>query len=165
MAERGDLDEAMDRHAAGLLLFARQFSRSYPDAEDIVQEAFVRFWRSRRRVSDPVSYLYACVKHYALDEQRSRVRRSRREQSVAASGSCPPLFLQDCERQELAGAVQQALDGLPREQAEVVVLKIWGQLTFAQIGDALAIPLNTAASRYRYAVDSLRQALAKEMQP
>lgn len=165
MADIGNLDQAMDRHAAALVLFARQFTRSHADAEDIVQEAFVRFWRSGRRANDPLAYLYACVRNYALDERRSQTRRSRREQAAAANESCLPLFLQDCERKELSIAVQGALDGLPREQAEVLVMKIWGQLTFAQIAEALAISPNAAASRYRYAAESLRQALAQEMQP
>jgi RNA polymerase sigma-70 factor (ECF subfamily) len=165
VADIGNLDQAMDRHAAALVLFARQFTRSHADAEDIVQEAFVRFWKSGRHAKDPLAYIYACVRNYALDQRRGQTRRSRREQDAAANESCPPLFLEDCERKELSVAVQEALAGLPREQAEVLVMKIWGQLTFAQIAETLAIPPNTAASRYRYAAESLRQALAQEMQP
>lgn len=165
MADIGNLDKAMDRHAAALVLFARQFTRNHADAEDIVQEAFVRFWKSGRRATDPLAYLYACVRNYALDQRRSQTRRSRREQAAATNENCPPLFIQDCEQRELSAAVQRAFAGLPREQAEVLVMKIWGQLTFAQIAEALAISPNTAASRYRYAAESLRQALAQEMQP
>ena len=61
----------LDKHRAGLVLFARQWVWSHADAEDIVQEAFVRFWRSRQRAADPAAYLFACVKHCILDWQRA----------------------------------------------------------------------------------------------
>src|SRR3954470_15723287 len=73
----------LDCHGAALVLLARQFVTSRADAEDVVQEAFVRFWRSRKRIAEPAAYLYACVKHCALDWQRSRRRQLRREEQVA----------------------------------------------------------------------------------
>src|SRR6185437_5173686 len=73
----------LDRHGAALVLFARQWVSSRADAEDIVQEGFVRFWRSRHRATDPAAYLYACVKHCVLDWRRGRTRRDRREKAVA----------------------------------------------------------------------------------
>ena len=57
---------------------------------------------------------------------------------------------------------EAALRELPEEQREVLVMKIWGGLTFAQVGEALAISANTAGSRYRYALERLREALAEE---
>ena len=50
-----------------------------------MQEAFIRFWRSRDRVADPAAYFYACVKHVALDWRRNRERQSRREEAAARS--------------------------------------------------------------------------------
>src|SRR5260370_41795418 len=73
----------LDRHGGALVLLARQRVTSRADAEDIVQEAFVRFWRSRHRADDPTAYLYTCVQRCALNWQRRRDRRSRRE-GVAA---------------------------------------------------------------------------------
>src|ERR1700738_843635 len=73
----------LDQHGAALVLLARQWVASRADAEDVVQEAFVRFWRSRQRATDPAAYLFACVKHCALDWQRERQRRSRREEEAS----------------------------------------------------------------------------------
>ncbi len=53
-----------------------------------------------------------------------------------------------------------ALESLPREQREVLVMKIWNELTFAEIAQALEISQNTAASRYRYALGALKKTLA-----
>ena len=67
------------------------------------------------------------------------------------------------EQAELSSSVESALAQLPDEQREVVVLKIWGGLTFAQIAAALGVNQNTAASRYRYAIERLESALAHEV--
>ena len=149
------------RHGAALVLFARQWAPSPADAEDVVQEAFVRFWRSRDRAQDPAGYLYACVKRCAIDWTRSSQRRLRREEATARSGEAA-LFACPVERDERLGLIESALVRLPDEQREVVVMKIWGGLTFAQIVTALGVTLSTAASRYRYAIAKLRGQLAEE---
>src|SRR5215472_3891108 len=78
-----DWTDWLNEHGAALLLFARQWVPGRADAEDVVQEAFVHFWRSRHRVLDPLAYLYASVRHCALDWLRGRQRRIRREKAAA----------------------------------------------------------------------------------
>lgn len=151
----------LDEHGAALVLFARQWVRSQADAEDLVQEAFVRFWRSRDRVTEPLGYLYACVRRCALDWQRGHRRRTRREQAAARPES-ESLFLDPVAHVERRTLIEAALSAVPDDQREVLVMKIWGGLTFPQIAEALGIPANTAASRYRYALARLHQALTEE---
>ena len=62
---------------------------------------------------------------------------------------------------ELSERVQQALELLPIEQREVVVMRVWAQLTFEAIGQAVDIPPRTAQSRYRYGVEALRKQFLK----
>ena len=162
MADEGDDWQAwLDGHGAALVLLARQFVPGRADAEDVVQEAFIRFWRSRTSVADQRAYLFACVKHCALDWQRSRRRQLRREE-FAARPEAESLFVGAVEHDERRTTIEEAMRELPPEQSEVLVLKIWGELTFPQIAAALEISLNTAASRYRYAIAKLREALAEE---
>ena len=165
MADRPDEWAAwLDRHGPALVLLARQWAATRADAEDIVQEACVRFWRARHRAIDPAAYLYACVKRAALDWQRGRARRTRREEAVARPEG-EPLFAGPAEQAERQSAIAAALGTLPAEQREVLVMKVWGELSFPQIADALGIPANTAASRYRYALARLREQLAEESVP
>jgi RNA polymerase sigma-70 factor, ECF subfamily len=141
--------------APGLVLFARQFVRSIADAEDIVQDAFVRFWRKEHSIENR-ALLFATVRSVALDLLRRDARRARREANAAleVEQSAQPQFdFDDSSQRELAAAV----DRLPAEQREVLVMKIWNELTFAEIGQALAISQNTAASRYRYALAALKK--------
>jgi len=159
----GDPDRWTDwfeQHAAALILFARQWVPSRADAEDIVQEAFIRFWRSRHRVADPTAYLYACVRHCALDWQRSRKRQLRREEATARP-EAETLFAGPLEHDERRTSIEAALRQLPEDQRQVLVLKIWGGLSFPQVAAALRISANTAASRYRYALAKLRKQLAE----
>ena len=149
----------------GLVLFARQFVRSIADAEDIVQDAFVRFWRKQHSANDPPSpgfcvasrgLLYATVRSVALDLLRRDARRARREASASADmeqTTEPQFDFDDGSQRALAAAI----DLLPVEQREVLVMKIWNELTFAEIASALSISQNTAASRYRYALAALKK--------
>jgi RNA polymerase sigma-70 factor (ECF subfamily) len=140
-----------------LLLFARRWTNSQADAEDVVQEAFVRFWRREHSIKNR-GLLYAAVRSAALDRLRREGRRVRREAaaSVGSSDHCEPVFTTEDEGQQLLAA---AVERLPNEQKEVVVLKIWNELTFAEIADVLEISQNTAASRYRYALNALKKIL------
>ena len=141
----------------GLLLFARQWVHSVADAEDIVQEAFVRFWRRNQSIENR-GLLYAMVRSIALDLIRRDSRRARREAAVVSETeqSVEPQFQLEDESQQ---ALALALDRLPTDQREVLVMKIWNELTFAEIAEALGISQNTAASRYRYGLAGLRKIL------
>src|SRR5437763_9534487 len=66
----------------GLVLFARQFVRTSADAEDIVQDAFVRFWRKQHSIENR-ALLYATVRSVALDLLRRDARRARREANAS----------------------------------------------------------------------------------
>ncbi len=150
------------RHGPKLLLCARTWTRSLADAEDIVQEAFVRFWRNQRHLDgEPVALVLTSVRRAAIDLARSNTRRSSRElSSNGGLETTEPLFepLGD-GTDERRIAIEQAMQKLPPDQRQVLVLKIWGELTFEQISAQLGIPLNTAASRYRYALAALRKHL------
>ncbi len=143
--------------APALLLFARRWTRSQADAEDVVQEAFVRFWRHQHSLENR-GLLYATVRSTALDRLRRDQRRAQREAvaSLDHDPHCEPIFAPEDEGQQLLAA---AIERLPNEQREVVTLKIWNELTFAEIAIALGISPNTAASRYRYALSALKKIL------
>jgi RNA polymerase sigma-70 factor, ECF subfamily len=141
--------------APGLVLFARQWTRSSADAEDVVQEAFVKFWRRNHNITNR-GLLYATVRSIALDFLRRDSRRARRESTAMSDvdQAVEPAFDVEDDSQR---ALVAAIDHLPGEQREVLTLKIWNELTFAEIGIALGISQNTAASRYRYALAALKK--------
>lgn len=148
-------------HGPKLLLCARQWTRSRADAEDVVQDAFVRFWRRQRHIpGEPVALLLTSIRRAACDLARRDSRRAAREERLEPNGGADEsLFEASLDDDDRRRAIEAALQRLPAEQREVLVLKIWGELTFVQIAEKLGVPLNTAASRYRYALGALRQEL------
>src|SRR5205814_7281250 len=81
VANHEDWKVCFSELAPGLVLFARQWVRSPADAEDVVQDAFVRFWRRNLSIKNR-ALLYAAVRSAALDLIRRDSRQSRREVDV-----------------------------------------------------------------------------------
>ncbi len=71
----------------------------------------------------------------------------------------PEWFVENFDGDDDSRVVQAAMAQLPADQREVLTLKIWGELTFREIAETLGEPLNTVASRYRYALKMLRNVL------
>lgn len=154
----------LNNHGRALVAYARQWTQDHADAEDIVQEAFVRFWRCRGSVQDPLAYLYVCAKRCACDFLRAKRRGASLEEENKPSQKSHGHIFNHCpmEMREIEAAVERALGRLPVEQREVLILKIWGGLTFEQISQVMDVSSNTAASRYRYALDALKRYLNTE---
>lgn len=151
-------------HGPKLLLCARQWTRSLADAEDVLQEAFVRYWRLQRSLpGDPQALLITSIRRAALDQARRNQRRAAREEFAEGGLEETEGIFEKLpgEGDERRLEIEAALRRLPAEQREVLVLKIWQEFTLEQIGEQLDISPNTAASRYRYALIALR----KELEP
>lgn len=152
-----------DQVAPKLLLYAVQLCPTRADAEDVVQMAFVRWWRRfPEGNAEHIPLLYAAVRTIALDQRRSDTRRARREavSEVALPMGDAPVFDPPPEQRETAAIVQEALQTLQEDQREVVSLKLWGGLTFAEIAETLGESINTVSGRYRYALQALQKRLA-----
>jgi RNA polymerase sigma-70 factor, ECF subfamily len=157
-----DWEQWLARHAPGLLLFARQQASCEADAQDLVQEAVVESWRRQNQgTPPPLGCVYATIRHRAIDLARRDGRRTQREAAAHLDGpQC--WFDAGVDERERNVLIQKAMSHLPGIHREVVTLKVWGGLTFAEIAEALEIPANTAASRYRYGLIELRK-LTKEV--
>jgi RNA polymerase sigma-70 factor (ECF subfamily) len=159
---QGAWKEWLAAHGPKLLLCARQWTRSLADAEDVVQEAFVRYWRHQRHLpGDPQALLVTSIRRAAIDHARRAARRAVREEKADGGLEDREACFepQPGEESDRRREIEAALARLPAVQREVLVLKIWNELTFEQIGETLEISPNTAASRYRYALAALRKEL------
>lgn len=155
------LEEIYDRYATDMYAYARFVTRSAAQAEDVVQESFVRLaQRELKGVSNLRGYVLGVVRNEAL-RQLGRWERWRRRDQLAGELELEESAACDPERRDEALRIQRAMATLPPAQREVVFLKVWRDLTFAAIGEALGVPANTAASRYRYGTAKLRQELGQ----
>lgn len=159
-AKTDDWDDWLTGHAAGFLLFARQQTRCEADAEDVLQEALVETWkRAQGRPETPL--VFATIRRRAIDLGRRTDRRVQREVATAADAAPEFGWFQSLSQDtELAAMLETEIRSLPPAQRDVLTLKVWGSLTFSEIAESLQIPQGTAASRYRLALESLRQSLS-----
>src|SRR5690606_24260889 len=110
-------------------------------------------------------YLYTAIRRLAIDLSRRDDRRKRREDTVTADAetgqydALQPWFDAESSDDETREQLEDALKELPEKFSEVIVMKIWGERTFAEIGETLGISQNTAASRYRYGLEALKRGL------
>lgn len=150
----------LDQNGWRLLAHARQLLSCPSDAEDLVQEVVLELWRGISQVKPPdLPLAMRKLRQRAIDHGRSRTSRKQREQGWQNEQLLDaPLPLAHDHGIDQAH-VQKALNTLEPMFREIVSLKLWGDLTFDQIADVLAIPRSTAASRYRLALDKLKPLL------
>ena len=136
-----------------LLLYGRALGLSHGEAEDVLHETFLALMQQREPPAKPHHYCLRAFRNRALNYRRSLWRRLAREWESQR------WFERSPGETAAQGQAMCALAALPREQREVIVLKIWHQYTFEQIGGVLEISPNTAAGRYRYGLQKLRLCL------
>jgi len=152
-----DWESWIAENAARFLLFARQQTRSDHDAEDVLQDALIESWE--RGGGRPESALvFATIRRRAIDLGRRHDRRARREEACAPENDV--WFDSAVHDRETAMLLEEAVRTLPKDLADVVTLKIWSGLTFAEVAATLGIPQGTAATRYRTALAQLRKTLS-----
>ncbi|MGN6370361.1 MAG: RNA polymerase sigma factor [Phycisphaerae bacterium] len=147
------LAEVFDAHAAALTLYARQFVSS--SAEDLVQEAFINLAGQAAMPGNVKGWLVRAVRNLALDAVKMARRRAARD--LRAGEERVAMFAQHTVATGVSGEeLQRALEGLPRVQREIVVLRIWGEGTFEEIAAVVSMPLSTVYQQYRSGLEALR---------
>jgi len=146
--DRDEVRRLYDIHGRALLKYACALLHDRPEAEDVLQQVFLRLLRNGGTEISSAGYLFRAVRNRVLNHLRGRSREMPLGDEVqwleSPSGSA-----------ETALALQSALRTLPDEQREVIVLRVWGQLTFEEVAGIVGISPNTAASRYRYGLEKL----------
>jgi RNA polymerase sigma-70 factor (ECF subfamily) len=149
-----ELGELFDGHARSLVLYARQWCEG-PEAEDVVQEAFLSLVRQFRRPDQEVAWLYRAVRNAAISAARSRRRRLRRETSVAG----PEAWFSAVDERLDAQQATDCLARLDPELREVIVARVWGGLTFEEVGSVAGCSPATAYRRYQAGLTQLQEIL------
>lgn len=142
--------------ATELILYGRALGLSHSEAEDVVQETFIRLLQLPDAPERPEHYCMRCFRNHALNHRRSLWRRMTREFESSR------WFERSAEESPHERAAMRCLARLPVEQREVIVLKLWHDHTFEEIADLLDVSPNTIAGRYRYGLDKLRACLKGE---
>lgn len=159
-----DWEQLIEQHGSQLVLFARTWVSCHADAEDAVQSAMVGLWKKREPGKEiPLGRLFIAVKHAAIDSIRSQKRRRNREQIAGYDQIEQTAMFEPFEsNSDRKTKLENAINILSTKLREVVVMKIWGEMTFKEIGESLKISQNTAAARYRYGLAALKKELGND---
>jgi RNA polymerase sigma factor (sigma-70 family) len=153
------LGRLLDRHAAALALYARQWCRT-PD--DVVQQAFVQLARQTAVPEQIEMWLYRVVRNGAISVARTEQRRRRHETAAAEMASS---WFVPSEPPGLDGAAAaKALENLAADEREVIVAHLWGGLTFQDIAAVTGLSSSTAHRRYESGLRQLREVLTRAEQ-
>ncbi len=153
------LEELYDRFGEEMYGFLALRLDTPQDAEDVLQETFFRLARYRVRwslIRSPRAFIFRVLRNEshrflsrALRRSEEEARRSR-QMIQAAAVIDPP------SPDPASGKLRAALAALPGEQREVIILKVFEDFSFKEIGRICGLSLNTAASRYRYGLQKLQ---------
>ena len=149
------LEKLLTKHRAALRLLAATICQS---PEDAVQQAFVKLATESPAPPNPAAWLYRVVKNNSISQLRSERRRKEREKSVGAETFRRHLFQQDAaeiDSDQLADALQK----LDHETRQIVVSRVWGDLSFEVIAADGGYSSSTAHRRYKDALKQLGEIL------
>jgi RNA polymerase sigma-70 factor, ECF subfamily len=151
-----------DRHSRGAYSLAYRLMNERQAAEDLVQEAFIKVWRSaggyRVGRGSVRTWILSIVRNRGIDQFRSRASRRRTQDKLEASTptSGPNEAFAETWRNFNRDLLRQALGEVPYEQREVLALGHFSELTHAEIAERLCLPLGTVKGRMRLGLEKLR---------
>jgi RNA polymerase sigma-70 factor (ECF subfamily) len=150
-----------------LLTLAKGLLGNQAEAEDVVHDVFVSFARSARQFQLTGSlraYLATCVSNLARDKIRARTRQAQVLDSMNPVTRCQDDPAQRVIESEELIRLRQALNQIPYEQRETVMLHLKGGMKFREIARLQGTSVSTIHGRYRYGLDKLRSLLNSEVE-
>jgi RNA polymerase sigma-70 factor (ECF subfamily) len=164
----GELMQTLELVGRRGFAYAWQILRNHDDALDAVQTALTAAWQHRRRLQpgrDPRGWFYRVLRNKCIDLMRSRQTR----RSAALGNDLADRFAaepsHDADRREELTQLRQALAELPDEMREIVLLRDFHDLPYAEIAMVLDIPAGTVMSRLHRARSALRKRLLAKERP
>lgn len=162
---RTELEQLYRQHRQSLFSVALTVTGCSSMAEDAVHEAFMRLCqKSERPQGSLTSYVFAAVRNAAIDcRRRQQHQRSITESVFAVTGSRSHSLNNSvtADQQEETDSLKRAIDQLDELSRQIVVMKIFSELTFEEIAEVLQMPSATTATRYRRAIMKLEVQLRR----
>ena len=165
LVEAGDAEAfaaLYDRHGRVAYSLAYRMVGEKQEAEDVVQEAFIKVWRSaggyRVGRGSVRTWILSIVHNRGIDQLRSRAARGRMQDKVEATAptSEPSEAFSEAWRNTQQGRVREALKALPQEQLKILELAYFSGYTHVEISELLSLPLGTVKGRMRLGLKKIR---------
>jgi RNA polymerase sigma-70 factor (ECF subfamily) len=154
-----ETEQMMEAERNGLLQYACYRLGNIEDAEDAVQDVFVkmqqRLTEKREDIKNLTAYLYRTLANLCI----SRQREAKRTLIIPIDGLSDPIEPETEDFEQEFRRINQLLSEIPDEQAEVIRLRFFGEKSFQEIADILSIPLTTAKSRFAYGLEKIKRGM------
>ncbi len=155
------IEQLIENHQSALIKHSFFIVKDLNEAEDIVQDSFVKFYRKSLKLDDKSkakSYLFQIVHNASIDFIRS----------IKANKSIPLDNSSDLPDHQIGNyriipeqqfeilKVNKAIGELPFDQSEVIKMRIFSDLSYVEISNILQIPISTVKSRFKYGINKLK---------
>ena len=154
-----ETEQMMEAERNGLLQYACYRLGNIEDAEDAVQDVFVKMQQrlneKREDIKNLTAYLYRTLANLCI----SRQREAKRTLTIPIDGLPDPIEPETEDFEQEFRRINQLLSEIPDEQAEVIRLRFFGDKSFPEIADILSIPLTTAKSRFAYGLEKIKRGM------
>lgn len=163
----GEFDALVESLQHRLVHYAFCRLGSLEDAEDVVQDVLVQAYRDRdkhRHVDNAIPFLFRMVANRCTDclRRRTRERRSLEERDPEVFGFSAGGAAESESAEQKLRRINGLLGRLPARQAEVIRLRVHGELSFEAVAHAVGCSVPTVKSRFRYGIEKLRKALTRQ---
>ncbi len=161
-ADAGAFAALYDRHGRVAYSLAYRMMGEKQEAEDVVQEAFIKVWRSaggyRVGRGSVRTWILSIVHNRGIDQIRSRAHLRRKQDKIEASAptSEPSEAFSEAWQNSQQEQVREALKTLPQEQLQILELAYFSGYTHVEIAERLDLPLGTVKGRMRLGLQKIR---------
>lgn len=157
--QRASFSELVKRHQRGLLRLSMRFMKDLDISQDVVQEAFIKAFEKLHLFEGRASFK-SWLYQIAVNTARNKLRESRYDYSniddvqLSVSATAEKGLVHSA----VSEIIQEQVDRLPFKQKTALVLRVYEDMSFAEIAEVMECPYDTAKANYRHALMKLREA-------
>lgn len=160
--EQGPWGRFYLEHRRALIAYAAALTGSVDEGMDVIQDVLTRLVAQHADPASPRAFVFRCLRNCAADRARLRRRQGPEASDAALAFLASPSPDRRDTAAESTERLRAALAHLDDRRREVIVLKVYGELTFNEIATVLGCPIGTAASHYARGIDELRSRIEEE---
>ena len=170
--DRERFELLVERYQTRLVNYLYRMVRNLDEAHDLTQEVFIRVYQALDRYDSQYrfsTWLFRVAQNAAIDVIRKRriqlvplTRRTDDGSDATVDLELPdgkPSVLDNLQGRELEGSIRSAIDNLPWEYRELILLRHYGELAYEEIAEVKAMPLGTVKNKLFRARQLLKQVL------
>ena len=151
-----------------LMIYAFQIVHDREEAQDLVQDAFLRFFKQEDEILEPKAWLYKTLRNLSISflRKNGRLQRTTDEDQLdfldSMNRPVESILVKNLEKDEALNRVRHAISLLPKESAEIIQLKFDQQKSYNEISQITGLSVSNVGYKLHHIIKDLSQALKRE---